>query len=265
MDVNQDQTKLLVCNLLQDHISYLIECTKKHPFVQFELLKAVVGSIATDSGKDVSSIFVPDDQLVYIKLMISYAPDDLYMFVKSNDNYPLDECLVLCREHSIVDATSWLLEKTGEVSAALNLLLTELSKNIQSAKRCIDMHLRDENFSSEKTIIFEILNKLGSSRIDAATRLKCFAELSHYLNCCIGLCSRNSSKADPTFWFTTFEFLLKERQGIRIGSISSASEVVFAMLGQLIQCFMAHMRACVSPKEIILTVTAKDEKYSFNL
>lgn len=253
MDVNQDQTKVLVCNLLQDHISYLIECTKKHPFVQFELLKAVVGSVASDSG--MSNVFVPDDQLVYIKLMISYAPEDLYLFVRSNDSYPLDECLVLCREHSVADATSWLLEKTGEINAALSLLLTELSKHVQSAKRGIDMHLRDVNMSLEKTIIFEILNKLGSSRIEAATRLKCFADLSHYLNCCIGLCSRNSSKADPTLWFTTFEFLLKERQSIRLGSISSASEVVFAMIGQLIQSFMVHMRTCVSPKEIILTVT----------
>jgi len=255
MDISQEQTKLLVCSTLHDHVSDLIEQTRKHPYVQFELLKSLVLSISGDADKELSSFFTPVDLLVYVKLMITYAPNDLYVFIKSNDSYPLDECLVLCREHSVADATSWLLEKTGETTSALNMLLAELLKNIQSAKRSIDMHLKEESVSMEKTIILQVLNKLGSSRIEAATHLKCYADLSHHLDCCIGLCSRNSSKTDPTLWFTTFEFLLKERQNIRRGGISSASEVVYAMIGQLIQTFMVHMRTCVPPKEIILTVT----------
>lgn len=255
MDINQEQTKILVCNILLDHVGDLIEHTKKHPYVQFELLRSIERSIVNDSGKELSSYFTALDQLVYIKLIISYAPGDLFAFIKSNDSYPLDECLALFREHSVADATSWLLEKTGETNSALNLLLSEISKNIQSAKRSIDMNLNEASISAEKTIILQILNKMGNSRTEAATRLKCYSELSHPLDCCIGLCSRNSSKLNPTLWFTTFEFLLKERQGIRRGSISSASEVVYAMIGQLIKTFMVHMRTCVPPKEIILTVT----------
>lgn len=40
-----------------------------------------------------------------------------------NFDYPLDQCLKLCKEHSMNEATAFLLERTGAVLEALILYL----------------------------------------------------------------------------------------------------------------------------------------------
>jgi hypothetical protein len=65
----------------------------------------------------------PDMQELYIKLMCQYDPDLVYNYLVTQDNYPLDSCLKYCKQAGIVNATTYLLERTGDVAGALSLLL----------------------------------------------------------------------------------------------------------------------------------------------
>lgn len=281
--IDLDRTKALVCKFMTGHCTNILEATKKSPLVQFELIRALIKSISAEEKevKDIAELFTPIEVLSYIHLLLSFAPQDVFPFVSSCDHYPLDDCLLLCKEHGgVADATAWLLEKSGEVHEALQLLLDEFTNRILIAKKVIEIQLRvdisSKNFeqmpslhltnivASEKSIIYQVLGKHGEERLEAVTRLQSFDSLSHILNCCIGLCSRNGSNdiTGTQMWFSTFDFLLRERFNLRNATISSTSEVLLVLIGQLLQYFMSQMKSHVPAQEIIRRLTLSGQGYA---
>jgi hypothetical protein len=109
--------------------------------------------------------------------------------------------------------------------------------------------------STDKSIIFNILSKNGRARTELAMKLNVYKFMLHIVTCCIGLCSRHSNRYNPQMWFTTFEFLLKERQDIRNGIISSTGEIIIILIGQLLQDLMLPMKSFVPSQEIIRRIT----------
>jgi vacuolar protein sorting-associated protein 8 len=64
-----------------------------------------------------------DNQETYIRLLCRYGVTEVMPFLLTHDDYRLDAALSLCRRHAITDATAYLLERTGDVAAALALLV----------------------------------------------------------------------------------------------------------------------------------------------
>lgn len=52
-------------------------------------------------------------------------------FLETFDNYRLEQCLRICQEHGVTDAAAFLLERVGDVSSALILMLTGLKEKIE--------------------------------------------------------------------------------------------------------------------------------------
>lgn len=68
---------------------------------------------------------------VYASLMAQQEPDRLASYVQLVDIRFLDRLLPICRQYGLVEAESSLLERQGEVEAAYQILLTQLSQSIQ--------------------------------------------------------------------------------------------------------------------------------------
>lgn len=61
----------------------------------------------------------------YVELLCSIAPSSVLDFLAKNEALPLRECLELCRKHAVTDASVYLLERTGDFHAVLDLLLSD--------------------------------------------------------------------------------------------------------------------------------------------
>lgn len=220
-----EKTQSFVCTYLSSSCTDIITNTKKQPSVQFALLNVLITTLTNDTSKEVSEHFTQQEILTYIRLLLIFKPSDVFAFVTFVDHYPLDECLALCKEKEVYDATAFLMERAGDASAALDLLHVDLTRSIQIAKRDVEHQLRtDANTSrsvhssalssaeSNRSVVSQILSKQGAARADAASRLPCFKGLQHIVSCAAGLCTRHSSKSNTVMWFSTFDHLLKEKR-----------------------------------------------------
>jgi hypothetical protein len=138
-----EQTKRIVCSYLLNNITDIIQETNENELIQYQLLDVVI-KVATINNNNNNENFSSTDLLRYIRLLILHSPHEVYSFISTHDQYPLDECLELCKEHDVADAVSYLMEREGNTNEALNLLLIELSKLLTNARKELDAQLRNE-------------------------------------------------------------------------------------------------------------------------
>lgn len=256
-EINLEKTKFLVAKYMLHYSTIVIESTNKYKPVQYELFKCMISRAEEIGGKDqVSDTFSHSDMISFISLLLTFSKDSVLSFVSAYDNFPVDECLNLCRDRGAVDATALLLERAGDLSGSLKLLLDEVSKIIQSTKIEMNEILHSKSHP-EHTILLQILSTKGFARNDIVVKLTSFQLLNHLVHCSIGLCSRYSDRSNPTMWYTTFEFILKERQTAKTFSTSSnVCDIIFMILGQILQLFMAQMKSFIPAQEIIRRFTS---------
>jgi vacuolar protein sorting-associated protein 8 len=73
----------------------------------------------------------------YLSLMARLHPDMVYDYLSTHDNYRAEDCLKLCQEYGIADASAYLLERLGNVSSALQLILQTLESRLMNLKRTV--------------------------------------------------------------------------------------------------------------------------------
>lgn len=83
------------------------------------------GSVA--STNNCATYFSHANMLVFLKLVATLQPRSLYGVLCSTENYSLDEAIVLCRERRVFDASSFLLERVGDITGALDVSLNEFT------------------------------------------------------------------------------------------------------------------------------------------
>lgn len=129
----------------------------------------------------------------YLSLMARLHPDMVYDYLSSHDNYRAEDCLKLCQEYGIADASAYLLERLGNVSSALQLILQTLESRLMNLKRTVRgmgievFRSRRVAFASHHTgigILSSVPNGYQASRdVDGARRI---------LTVALDLCERNS-------------------------------------------------------------------------
>ncbi len=120
--IDSGATSKLITQSFQNDHNRLLKELGNYPELQYFYLSSILGKEnneqVTSGGHDTA-----ETQEIYIKLMCRFAPDKVYNYLLSQDNYPLDSCLQYCKQAGIVDATTYLLERTGDVAGALSVLL----------------------------------------------------------------------------------------------------------------------------------------------
>lgn len=256
-EINLEKTKFIVAKYLLPNCAVVIDSTKKYKPVQYELFKCMIGRAVDIGGKDqVSDTFSHADMLTFISLLLTFSKETVLSFISAYDNFPVDECLNLCRDRGAVDATALLLERAGDLNGSLKLLLDEISKIIHNIKIEMEETIRDKSHQ-EHPIVLQILSSKGYVRNDVVFKLASFQFLNHYVHCSIGLCSRYSDRSNPYMWHSTFDLILKERQTAKSFSTSSnVGDIIFIILGQILQIFMSQMKSFIPAQEIIRRFTS---------
>ncbi len=256
-EINLEKAKFIVTKYLLPYCTTVIDSTKKYKPVQYELFKCMIGRAEEIGGKDqVCDTFSHADMLTFISLLLTFSKETVLSFISAYDNYPVDECLNLCRDRGAVDATALLLERAGDLNGSLKLLLDEVSKIIYNTKIEMNEILHNKSHR-EHPILLQILSTKGYFRNDIVSKLTSFQLLNHFVHCSIGLCSRYSDRSNPSMWHSTFDFILKERQTAKSFSTSSnVGDIIFIILGQILQIFMSQMKSFIPAQEIIRRFTS---------
>jgi hypothetical protein len=214
VDIQPARARSVVSTYLQGHIQDVINATKTNPAVQLDVLSSLIAHVEESEGdsKTLSDTFSDSELQVYINLLIAFTPAQVFPFLSSHSFFKDEKCLAFCREKNIVDASALLLERLGDVSASLSLLLQEFSRSIQEAKRAIEAAIR-----LREPIIMDLLARQGTLRADAVSSLPAYKSLQHPVDCIVGLCFRFSTagtqeSAQSDLWFKALDHFLEEKR-----------------------------------------------------
>ncbi|GLE02031.1 hypothetical protein PINS_up010869 [Pythium insidiosum] len=222
------------------------------------------GSTAGDVGDegdmvkellDRSKLRLADDPAVqerFVRLLCEFEPDGVFPYLESHDSYKVDACLKLCKDFGITDAEAYLLERTGDVTGALTLILHSLEQKLKILKPA----LRGYNLSAPSTSSSSAAENGGtaatasgaSASASAATSAAATSamargrgpsnesiiesvpeglEAKKTLEVALAMCQRNSMRnrddQAEKLWFTLLDKLLRIQNAVKRSLTSKAS------------------------------------------
>ena len=119
-------------------------------FIQFRYLGAIMNRGVSRDVQD-SSPFVMEELLSqagvvlgpelherYIELLCVREPTRVKTHLQEHDEYRVDRILEICRVYSVHDATAYLLERIGDVQAALEHVLFSVDERVAAMERALE-------------------------------------------------------------------------------------------------------------------------------
>jgi len=163
--------RLILEDFRSDH-ERVVTALASFPQLQFQYLKAFIagarnsdkptGGSAADvtapSGRELSMPellqrsglqLTPRMHEQYIQLLCIYAPNDVLAHVSSHHGWELDNVLKLCQQYRIDDAAAFLMEKTHDLSGAMELMLRSVDARLLDLRRLVEAEWR--NFPEPKS------------------------------------------------------------------------------------------------------------------
>eukprot|EP00727_Mastigamoeba_balamuthi_P005560 m51a1_g1623 hypothetical protein (1476) ;mRNA; f:246378-250914 len=137
---------------------------------------------------------------LYVSLSCQLAPETVVPFLASVEDLPIDVCLQACQRHKHADGVVLLLERAGDVQAALDVLLDDLRKRLSDLKLAL-------HHGGAQPGVVEPLEK--------ATRAA------------VSLCERNSNKLQDeeqqALWFSLLDVVVLPLRAAKQGGWRGAS------------------------------------------
>jgi len=156
----------------------------------------------------------------YVEIMcrLCHPPSEIVSFLRSTSGYRLAEMLDICRAHSMADAVVYLLEKSGDVRGAFDIVFERVTQTVGNT-----------------------LQRTSDSDDDAAS-------LEAAVKDVIGLLQRGSRQLDQTqvetVWFVLLDFLMDSMKLLKTRSDiggSDAGEAMKSVTRQVINAMMSHV------------------------
>lgn len=260
-ELDHEKTKCICRNHLTSFTSEMCDKLWRYPSLLFEVLYAIFKSVTASADHsamtgpetnvrgsisgavDISPSFTQADMLIFLKLVATLQPHAMYNILRTVDNYSIDEVLVLCKERRVFDATSYLLERMGDNSGALDIVLQEISSLITKMNSDIAMAVKKTSATFAQILPFKKAHALhlraqhasmqalqkadddsrksamdatpvpvtGDALLDAVINSTSYKDLLHAINFAVDLCGNHSSKSDNRMWFRFLDQILAER------------------------------------------------------
>jgi hypothetical protein len=137
--VDAERAAAMVCEQFANLTSHdaVLSRLNGYPEIEMQYLDRLL--IQDRSGhwknQDERTRFYDDHVVRYVELLCQLQPIEVLPFLKDNETLPLRECLDLCRQHHVTDAAAYLLERTGDFGAVLELLLGDYEQVLMKLHR----------------------------------------------------------------------------------------------------------------------------------
>jgi vacuolar protein sorting-associated protein 8 len=275
--VNLDalMTARLVAELLVDDLDQVISAlgSQDGGKGQFMFLQAIVSGELLEADPVAGSVLnlTMDHHHTYLTLMAKLHPEMVYDYLSTHDNYRTEECLRLCEDHDIADASAYLLERMGKVTNALQLVLQTLETRMMSLKRTIrglgvDMirnhtsrpFAQGRQSRGGPSLFFPCKHE---SEVDGVRRILIVA---------LDLCERNSGSFAPSnevvltskykqseLWFSVLDRLINAKGFLRLSKEQPEhAKIMSGVLSELLRLTMQRMVSSVPLSDLVRKVTA---------
>lgn len=269
-------TACLVAEQFVDEVDRVIEALESNDRGQgqFLFLRAVISGDLIDADPVAGSVLnlTMEHHHKYLSLMAKLHPEMVYEYLATHDNYRTEECLRLCEQYDIADATAYLLERTGNVNAALQLMLQTLETRMMGLKRTIrgmgiDFIRQKTGGHSFPLVRSQHLSKGVSIELPSKQESD-VAGVRRILTVSLDLCERNSGsfnaagENDSKFghgelWFNVLDRLINAKGFLRLSKEQPEHASVMAgVLSELLRTTMQRMVSSVPLTDLVRKVTA---------
>ena len=261
-------TTRLVAELFVDDLDYVINRLENgdRGKAQYLFLHAIISGELVQLDPVAGSVLnlSMDHYNVYLKLMAKLYPDRVYEYLSTHDNYRAEDALRLCQEHSIPDASAYLLERTGKVTSALQLILQTLESRMMSLKRTIrglgmDAIRQSTSRNSHSTKGAE---RKESTNMVAKNEVKEIEGVKRILVVALDLCERNSGGSSvrehgSQLWFNVLDRLINAKGFLRLSKEQPEhAKVMGGVLSELLRMTMQRMVSSVPLTDLVRKVTS---------
>eukprot|EP00943_MAST-04B_sp_MAST-4B-sp1_P009275 g9275.t1 len=267
------------------------------PFLQYNCLQQIINSqnsnrknnnnndniISNISRNDSSSensnakvTLSPSLYQLYVELLCKFDPSSILSFLKETDGYALDNCLNICKENGVIDATAYLLERTGNIEDALKMLLKFLHVCITNLLSLKDIYANtgnsddaDNNHSGDVNNDRPINSNNNSSLIninqdheiiDRIQHFKEYIKTEETLETLITMLTDNKTTANA-LWFDVLDMFLNEQRKIEGGT--DEGECKKNTISIFIKRLLSAMKGYVSLSDVLMKITKEHRKQPF--
>jgi Golgi CORVET complex core vacuolar protein 8/WD domain, G-beta repeat len=164
VQVDSDRTARLVIDCFPGDNTRVVNALERHPELQFHYLKSILfagGSATSSNGTsshgsnggatsgsndaDASSSVLLGTAVHerFITLLCKFSPADVYAHLNTHHDYDIDRILALCQKYEINDAAAYLLERTGNVHGAMQLVLETVDARLRVLRSYITAHRKE--------------------------------------------------------------------------------------------------------------------------
>lgn len=262
----------------------------KLEFLYLKLILTGSGNTKADLGEeadvvkellDRSKLRIADDPAVqerFVRLSCEFEPAGVFPYLESHDSYKVEACLKLCKDFNITDAEAYLLERTGDVTGALTLILQSLEQKLKILKPAL------RGYNASPSAASDVLGGASSSRLQQNDSIiESVSEgrdAMQTLEVALAMCQRNSlrnrDEQAEKLWFTLLDKLLRIQNAVKraVSSKSTArittrtggggAQTAFQVaLNELIRIILERMASSVSLKSILFKITNEHGKGEF--
>ena len=248
-------TASLVADLFDDELDLVVDSLEASDEGQFRFLHVIAsGSLGRLDPVAGSVLLLQTEHYqTYLALMAKLHPEMVYDYLSTHDNYRTEECLALCEENDIPDASVYLLERTDKVNDALRLGLQTLESRMMELKRTIrGMEIDSfQQYSLRRRTSKSAENSAQPSKQDRATE-----SLKRMLTVVLDVCERKSHAHGSKLWFTVLDRLITAKGLLRLSKEQPQhAKIMSGVLSDLLRLTMQRMVSSVPLTDLVQKVT----------
>uniref|UniRef100_A0A7S0UJY0 Vacuolar protein sorting-associated protein 8 central domain-containing protein n=1 Tax=Pseudo-nitzschia delicatissima TaxID=44447 RepID=A0A7S0UJY0_9STRA len=235
---------------------------------RFMFLKAVISGDLNDmdavAGSVLNAQLTTEHHHEYMALMAKLYPDMVYDYLSTHNNYRTEECLQLCQNYDIADASAYLLERMGNVTSALQLILQTMETRMMNLKRTIrgmstdyfDKYYSKHRHITKRTRIHPELSSKQQKEIDGLKKI---------LTVALDVCERNSgsfssrtvTEHGSQLWFNVLDRLINAKGFLRLSKEQPGhAKIMSGVLSELLRMTMQRMVSSVPLPDLVRKVTS---------
>ena len=234
--------------------------------IEYSFLHAIISGdldrVDSVAAQELSANLTVDHHHSYLLLMTKFQPECVYQYLSTNRNYRLNDALKLCQEHKITNASAYLLERMGDVSGALKLMLETLDAQMITLKNILQRGGGSTNHHPSRKSSRAIDPKSIVHQNEAAENV--ISQIKQILSAALDLCERNKNdhltlenERGPLLWFHLLDRLVNSKSLLRISKDSSdhSSVALSTVLSELLLMTMQRMISNVSLYDLMHKIT----------
>ena len=235
---------------------------------KFMFLKAVISGDLNDmdpvAGSVLNAQLTTEHHHQYMTLMAKLYPDMVYDYLSTHNNYRTEECLQLCQNYDIADASAYLLERMGNVTSALQLILQTMETRMMNLKRTIrgmstdyfDKYYSKHRHLTKRNRIHPELSNKQQKEIEGLKKILAVA---------LDVCERNSgsfssrtvTEHGSQLWFNVLDRLINAKGFLRLSKEQPGhAKIMSGVLSELLRMTMQRMVSSVPLPDLVRKVTS---------